>query len=475
MQTIATLPLFVDATDDELAWLMANSHEQQLARGEYFFREGQPVTQFYVVIEGELQISRTVHGEPMVLGTTPRGIMGGETFLLSGTPAQTNAQAILPSRLMVFELAAFLGIFTHCPTVGIKILRVAAERMQGFAALLMQQEKMAALGKLSAGLAHELNNPAAAATRAASSLRSLLLAHQARTVRLQSLHLSADAQAQLIALLEAAPARMAQADPLSTLDRSEREDALADWLDAHAVANGWELAPTFVAAQLTVDDLAALMNLTAAGDASELLVWLCEALTAAGLLDEVEQSTRRIAELVGAIKSYTYMDRGVQQEVDLHHDLENTLRILKHRLGEIQIVREYDPDLPKLMGRGGELNQVWTNLLDNAADALDGQGVIRLVTRRENNFVMVEITDNGPGIPVALQERIFEPFFTTKAVGAGTGMGLDISYKIIRQHNGTIEVRSEPGQTRFIVRLPLHPPAAPDLSHTSQLDPGGSA
>jgi signal transduction histidine kinase len=187
-----------------------------------------------------------------------------------------------------------------------------------------------------------------------------------------------------------------------------------------------------------------------------LLLWLCESLGATGLLDEIGQSARRIADLVGAIKEYTYMDQGDLQQVDIHRDLENTLRILKHKLKEIQVDRQFDPELPKVMAHGGQLNQVWTNLIDNAADALGGQGVLSLITRSENDFVMVEVADNGPGIPPEILPRIFEPFFTTKSVGAGTGLGLDTSYRIIHQHNGTIEVQSQPGHTRFIVRIPVN-------------------
>lgn len=463
MPDIHTLPLFVDATDDELAWLIAHSYEVTLAQGEYFFREGEPARRFYIVLEGELQISRQINGEQTVLGTTPRGIMGGETFLLSGEPVQTNAQAIVPSRLMVFDLPAFLGIFTHCPSVGIKILRTAAERTQDFATLIMQQEKMAALGKLAAGLAHELNNPAAAVSRSAQALGELLAELQVHTLRLQAIHLSPDALEQVIAFIEGVPARLAQAKPLSTLAQGELEDETAAWLEDQGVDESWELAPTFVAAAIPVAELAELAALTTPEHAPTLLTWLCKTLTADGLLGEVEQGSRRISDLVGAIKSYTYMDRGVMQEVDIHHDLDNTLLVLKHRLRNIQVVREYDPDLPKIQGRGGELNQVWTNLIDNAADALAGQGMIRLTTRRENDFVMVEVADTGPGIPEELQERIFEPFFTTKGVGEGTGLGLDITYRIIQQHNGSIDVRSEPGSTRMIVRLPVLPPK-PDSS-----------
>ncbi len=456
MQSIATLPLFIDATDDELQWIMDHSYEVALARGDYFFKEGEVARHFYVVLEGELQIVQTIKGEPVVLGTTPRGIMGGETFLLSGSTALSSAQAIMPSRLRVFDLAAFLGIFTHCPSVGIKILRTAAARLQGVATVVKQQEKMAALGKLSAGLAHELNNPATAAKRSTITLRSLLPSFQARTIRLNSMGLAGGELEGFIHFLGQVRARRATATPLSTVEQSDREEILGTWLEDYAIENSWELAATLVSAQISVAEIEALVAPIAGPCVPDVLTWLCESLTVASLLDEVEQSTQRISDLVGAIKTYTYMDQGTRQEVDIHRDLETTLLVLKHKLKNTTVVREYDPTLPRLLAHGGELNQVWTNLIDNAIDALQGVGTIRLITRHENNFIMVEVTDDGPGIPSEHLPRLFEPFFTTKEVGAGTGLGLDITYRIIRQHNGTIQVDSIPGCTRFIVRLPVN-------------------
>lgn len=452
---IQSLPLFLDVTDDELTWLVEHSTEIMVAQGDYFFREGEPARQFYIVLEGELQITRTINGEKIVLGTTPRGIIGGELWLLRGTPLEASAQAIVSTRLMVFGFRDFLGIFTHCPSVGVYILRVAAERMHGYASFVKQQEKMAALGKLAAGLAHELNNPATAARRAASTLRTTLSAWQAHTFNLAGVGLTAEQVNQLLAFLQVIQTRAATVTPLAALEQSDREMALESWLDEQGVAQSWEVAPIYVTAGVTIDDLIPLVAL-APGATSTLLIWLCEWLTASGLLGELEQSTRRIAELVSAIKSYTYMDQGVWQYVNLHQDLDNTLLILKHKLKNITVLHQYCDNLPQLLARGGELNQVWTNLIDNAIDAMHGEGTLWLITRCENNFVMVEVADNGPGIPADILSRIFEPFFTTKAVGKGTGLGLDIAYRIVQQHHGAIEVQSNPGQTRFIVRLPIH-------------------
>jgi signal transduction histidine kinase len=455
MDPIYNIPLFHDATDDEIQWLIDNSQERFLAPGDYFTHEREPTRHFYIVLEGELQVLLTVNGQETVVGTTPRGVMGGEVWLLTGARGGATTCAIVPTRLMVFDYAHFLQIFSHVPPLGAQIVRTAAERLQGFASNLKQQEKLAALGKFSAGLAHELNNPASAARRAAITLRTTLPTLSRQALKLSMCGLGPDQVQQMINFQEAVTERALSIRPLSTLEQSDREEAMLDWLQAHGVKNGEELAATFVTTQVDPAELARIFAIAPDADALDLLMWLHEGLCAAGLLDELEQTTRRIADLVVAIKSYTYMDQGGLQEVNIHRDLEMTLRMLKHKIGEIQVERRFDPDLPLILGRGGDLNQVWTNLIDNAIDALEGRGVITLITRCENNYVMVEVADNGPGIPPAIQHRIFEPFFTTKSVGAGTGMGLDTSYRIVHQHNGTIEVQSQPEHTRFIVRLPI--------------------
>ena len=455
MDTRYQIPLFEGVSSDEFQWLLDHSYEEMLDDGDYFFTENGPAERFYITLEGELQVSRTVNGKELIMGTTPRGVIGGEWALLNRAPSHVTVRAIMPTRLMVFDEGAFRELFAHCPVVGTRILKVAAERAQGTAAILKQQEKMAALGKLAAGLAHELNNPAAAARRAASALRERLPDLQARTLKLNALGLSGDQVADLEALWQGAVEKAASSPPLSPLDQSEREDEIADWLDARGVENGWEMAESFVTAGLIVDDLDDLAAQVPAAHLDAALAWLGGTLDAAALLDEIEQSAGRISDLVGAVKSYTYMDQAIVQEVDIHEGLETTLTVMRHKLRDIALARDYDPDLPVIQARGSELNQVWTNLIDNAIDALEGQGQIRLITRREATFVMVEVADSGPGIPPDVLPHLFEPFFTTKEVGVGTGLGLDISYRIIQQHQGTIEAQSQPGNTRFIVRLPI--------------------
>jgi signal transduction histidine kinase len=456
MDELHQIELFEGISDEEYAWIRENSYEVFLDRGEFFHRMGEPVDNFYITLEGELQITRMVSGKEAVVGTTPRGIIGGELALLNGTLSEVTSRAIMPSRLMVFDEPAFRMLFGACPTVGMRVLRITAERMSMISNFSKQQEKMAALGKLSAGLAHELNNPAAAARRASSTLREMLPTLQEQAMALCALGLDETQLKSLNVFQQDAINNAGDLEPLSPLEQSDREDELADWLDEIGLQNGYEMASTFVSAHVLIAHFPE-------GSTAGALNWMNSALSVADLLCEIEDSTTRISGLVQAVKEYTYMDQAAYQEVDIHKGLENTVRVLNHKLKKLTVERQYDPELPKVMGRGGELNQVWTNLIDNAADALETKGAtnghaptIRLITRCENDFAMIEVTDNGPGIPETAMPRLFEPFFTTKEVGKGSGLGLDIVYRIIQQHNGTISVQSQPGNTRFIVRLPVN-------------------
>ncbi len=467
MQILRELPLFQELPDDELTWIVEHSHEAMLATGECYVHEGQPTDTFFIVLDGELQATRTIDGKPVVVGTIPRGLFANELPLLNGKPAYSTLCAIMPSRLRVLALQAFRVMFGACPEFGAQVLRTADERTQWFAGLRKQDEKLAALGKLAAGLAHELNNPATAARHAARTLSELLPALQAQTIRLCSLGLDEDQLNTVIALPREASARPAPA--LQPLERSDREDELSTWLDQRGVEDAWEMAPSFVAAGISVDELARIATDLAPEQAAAVLSWLHQALSAAGLINEVEHSTSRITDLVGAVKTYSYMDRAPIQEVDVNSGLDTTLTVLNHKLKGINLVRHYDSSLPRLMANGGELNQVWTNLIDNAIGATNGNGTIQLTTRSENDYVMVEVADDGPGIPELIKDKVYEPFFTTKGVGYGTGLGLDISYHIVHQHNGTIEHDSQPGRTRFIVRLPIS--ASPAASDSEPLSP----
>ncbi|HTW66066.1 MAG TPA: ATP-binding protein, partial [Bryobacteraceae bacterium] len=337
------------------------------------------------------------------------------------------------------------------------LIGVMADRIREFSRAEQQRNKLSALGKLSAGLAHELNNPASAARRAAEGLRESMQELRQTNKLLDDDSLSCQERSELAAieenLLDQLTSRPAQRD---ALEQSDLEEELASWLNRRNIANASRLASGLVEAGV---DCAALEKLGARfreGVLSHVLTRVVSSVGAERLTREIEASTGRISELVRAIKEYSYMDQAPEQEVDVHRGLESTLTMLKFRLKHgVEVKREFDPDLPRVFARGSELNQVWTNLIDNAIDAMGGKGQLTIRTSRELDFVVVEIIDNGPGIPDSVKPHLFEPFFTTKGVGEGTGIGLDTVYRIVRAHRGEVTFESRPGRTSFQVRLPL--------------------
>lgn len=446
---------FDTLTEEQIATFEEEGEELFLRDGDTLMEEGEPASGLCVLLEGALTVTKRIGGREVLLTNQYPGAFVGEISLLTGQPHLATVKAIADCHLVRYPPALFKEGLDAAPLLR-ALMSTMAQRLRSTEAMVQQHEKLSALGKLAAGLAHEMNNPASASVRAAKQLRETLAALQDLSLRLGRLGLSDDQIALVQGLRETLAGRSARAALLDPLARADREDALTGWLESRSVGGAWRLAPVLAQAGAEIADLEALRDWLGDAALETALDWLASALAAAELSHTIEQSTARISALVMAIKAYTYMDRSHKQEVDVREGLENTLTILKHKLVNVTVTRDYAPDLPRITAHGSQLNQVWTNLIDNAIDAMGGAGQICIRAAREYDRVVVEITDDGPGIPADVQPRIFEPFFTTKDVGDGTGMGLDIVYRIVaHEHRGDIQLFSEPGETRFKVCLPI--------------------
>jgi signal transduction histidine kinase len=437
-------------TAGQVEALVGYGTERRLGEGEILFDEKGVVDSFFVVVEGEVGISRLDGAEETRLLIHGPGEFTGGLAVLTGRRSIHRARAFSPTRVLEIGSEAFRRVAVEQPEVADVFISGLARRMRVTQRAFRQQEKLAALGKLSAGLAHELNNPAAAASRASEDLGVAILDAQLRALEHDARFspVGREGLADLLSEVTARPA--ATLDPLSLGDA---EDDLAAWLEDRGVEEAWDLAPVLVAAGIEEQDLKGLP--VPPEEISWAVRWLAGTLELTGLAEEFSVSVGRISRLVGAMKEYTFMDRASSQEADVVQGIENTLTILGHKLKGVTVVRDYEENLPKVRGNGGELNQVWTNLLDNAADAVAAGGSIGVRAFRAGEAVVVEVSDDGPGIPPEIKGRIFEPFFTTKEVGSGAGLGLDVARRVVAGHGGGISVQTGPEGTRFAVRLPL--------------------
>jgi signal transduction histidine kinase len=447
---LRAVPLLQGLAEERFDWLSLHADEVVLAPGDVLLRQGEKGCGFFIILDGDLLLLHEQGAQETIAGRRAAPSFLGEISTLTGYPITVTCRAQTACRLVRLREPVFFELLGCCPVFARTIFRSMVDRTTETENIVRDLEKMASLGTLAAGLAHELNNPAAAAVRALDRARR----------RADSLTQPA-ADAEMAAFLDAIAAHRDIA-PVSALDTAEAEERLADWLAEHGIADAFDLAPILAAAGVGPQDLAPLAR---AGDADAFVGRvnrLAGSLDLEALLGEAANACRRISALVGAVKSYSYMDRDARQEVDIHRGIEDTLTILKHRWpAGIAIVRRFNAALPSVTAYGSELNQVWTNLLINALDAVGKSGTITVATRREGGYVVVSIADDGPGIPDAIRSRIFDPFFTTKPAGQGTGLGLDIAQRIVvARHCGTIAVTSRPGDTRFDVAIPIIPPDA---------------
>ena len=458
---LRTLFLFEKLNDDQLEWLCREGRVEVIPPGPVY-TEGEQAACFYVLLDGTIVLSRRVGADDVEVNrTSDRGVYAGawQAYLGDRVPQVYNSslRATVPSRFFVLDAATFARMMAEWFPMAVHLLEGAFFGGQRAQQLVGQRERLLALGSLSAGLTHELNNPAAAAVRATESLRERVAGMRQKLGMLMKKPYHKPVLEALMELQDRAVEQVAKAPSLSPMEASDAEDAVGDWLDGYGIPGAWDIAPTLVQAGLGTAWLDRVAEAVDPADLEGAVRWLTYTVETELLMNEIADSTGRVMALVGAAKQYSQLGRAPHQVADVHELLDSTLVMLAGKIGPgITVVKDYDRALPRIPAYPAELNQVWTNLIDNAVTAMDGNGTLTVRTALDRDHVLVEFGDTGPGIPPEITDRIFEPFFTTKPVGEGTGLGLDISWRIIvGKHHGDLTVESAPGDTRFRVRLPL--------------------
>ncbi|MDI3254683.1 MAG: ATP-binding protein [Bacillota bacterium] len=436
----------------EYEWLATHGVERFAEAGTTIFREGEPATEMTIMLKGEVHVRRE-HG-PSALWIGRSGQISG---LLPFSRMKTyggHGYTVAPTWALSYPKEIFPEMLKAVPSMTQRCVSVLLDRVREVTRMEQQTEKLNALGKLAGNLAHELNNPASAAQRAASGLLDELHVYGYEKYRLGSLCLSEEHLTQVRNWQKSVRER-ARALSNSAADQAAREDALLAWMRQHGIESPWKIVPELAEAGVEPLQLEPLVEFLDAHALMVVLSQFASSIRAENMANAMLDSTKRIFDLIRAIKDYSYMDQAPIQEVDIPQGLENTLTMLQSRLQHVEVERRYAPDLPRLSAYASELNQVWMALLENALDAIQDRGRITLSVQPSGDMLLIEVWDNGPGIPPELQDRIFEPFFTTKAPGSGLGLGLDTVQRIVRKHRGYVRVQSEPGATCFQVRLPV--------------------
>jgi signal transduction histidine kinase len=451
------IPLFSGLSGEDLRGLCGVATEVRLEAGEQLFVEGGRGDLAYVIMEGQIEISKLSDGTNVLLAVRGAGELIGEMALLEDVPRMASARAASDCRLLAIGREQLEELLSSSPTSALSMLRTVTGRLRETEALLRQKEKLAQLGTLAAGMAHELNNPASAVQRGSQQLTTAVNQILQIPFLFRRLGPESGRMQELDKYLRDAARRAERPEVFDPLERGDREQFIEEWLEERKIENGALHAPELTDMGFAIEDLESLEQSFPLPHLQAVIQLICAAYVAHKVLREIGEGSGQIASIVKAMKSYVYLDQAPVQDVDIHEGLENTLVILKHKLKRgIRVQRDYADDLPQVRAYGSELNQVWTNLIDNAADALGGTGEIHIKTRAEDSWVMVEVEDNGPGIPEQYWPQIFSLFFTTKPMGKGTGQGLHISHNIVRRHGGSMDFQSRPGKTMFTVCIPVN-------------------
>ncbi len=461
---LRTLFLFESLTEEQLRWLSDAGYVESVHDG-IVFNEGDEATCCYVLLSGELRLCKLSHGELVEINrTSQRGVYAGAFNALFGAADHKSYTATMqvtqPSEFFVIGAETMATMMNTWFPMAVHLIEGFIMGMRRTNETLGERERLLALGSLSAGLTHELNNPAAAAVRAAATLRQRVSGMRSKLAMLADGTLDATKLHQIVALQDDAVERLEKTKDkdIPPMELSDREDALTDWLDDHDVQASWDVAPVLAAAGLDVPWMEEVLTAVGPKYLEGAVRWLMYTVDTESLMNEIDDSVTRISTLVGAAKQYSQIDRAPYQTVDLRELLKSTLVMMSGKLQGLEVVKDFDPELPPIPAYAAELNQVWTNIIDNAVSAMAGSGTLTIRTRRDGAYAVVEIGDTGPGIPPEIRRRIFEPFFTTKPIGEGTGLGLDISWRIVvKKHHGDLRVESHPGDTRFKIVLPLDP------------------
>lgn len=442
----------------QLKWLTSKGSLLTFNQGDFMFKKDDPIANLYIILKGQFVLKVHQNNEQRVIGTLDEKSITGALPYSRASNATGIAEAAEESEVLALHKDLFKEMIHEHHELTTALVHVMSSRIRQFTKLQQQNDKMMALGKLSAGLAHELNNPSAAVIRSAQILRKHLALLPEQFKKVIRINIKDE---QLNAITELLFDRLkAGVQPASLMDKTSREDDISLWLEEQGIEDGYEIAENFVDFAFRQEELQLIADNVDQKDRPSLITWLNQVLATEKLVHEIEDASRRINALVKSVKSYTHMDQAPdKQSVDIHAGIDNTLTMLNHKLkkAQIEVVKNYQDDLPQPSVYVSEMNQVWTNLFDNAIDALEGADEKKLIiaTKKDGGFITVSVVDSGPGIAEDIVDQVFDPFFTTKPVGKGTGLGLDIVQQIINQHKGTLKLNSKPGRTEFKICLPI--------------------